>query len=411
MHRVITAVVDDGYFFEVHAAYARNIIVGFARLGGRSVGIVANQPAVLAGVLDIDASIKAARFVRFCDCFNIPIVTFVDVPGFLPGTEQEFRGIIKHGAKLLYAFVEATVPKVTVITRKAYGGAYDVMSSKHLRSDINFAFPTAEIAVMGPEGAVNIVFRNELERAKDPGRRAAASSSPTTGTRSRTRSRPPSSATSTRSSNQKRRDRKSSARSRSCRTSARRTRRRSMATSRSERPIRRVLVANRGEIAVRIMRACRELGIESVAVYSEPDRSALHVRQAGSRLPDRPAAAAESYLRIDKLIAVAKESGADAVHPGYGFLSERAPFARACLDAGLVFIGPSPEAISAMGDKVEARRLMRKAGVPVVPGSDDALDSDAEVERLASEIGFPVMLKAAGGAAGKGCGSSAPPRS
>src|SRR5580765_3012115 len=168
MHRVIAAVVDDGYFFEVHAAYARNIVVGFARLGGRSVGIVANQPAMLAGVLDIDASLKAARFVRFCDCFNIPIVTFVDVPGFLPGTEQEFRGIIKHGAKLLYAFVEATVPKVTVITRKAYGGAYDVMASKHVRADVNLAYPTAEIAVMGPEGAVNIVFRNELERAKDP---------------------------------------------------------------------------------------------------------------------------------------------------------------------------------------------------------------------------------------------------
>jgi acetyl-CoA carboxylase, biotin carboxylase subunit len=175
-----------------------------------------------------------------------------------------------------------------------------------------------------------------------------------------------------------------------------------MATSRSERPIRRVLVANRGEIAVRIMRACRELGIESVAVYSEPDRSALHVRQADRAYPIGPAAATESYLRIDKLIAVAKESGADAVHPGYGFLSERAPFAKACLDAGLVFIGPSPAAISAMGDKVEARRLMRKAGVPVVPGSNDALDSDAEVERLASEIGFPVMLKAAGGGGGKG---------
>jgi len=175
-----------------------------------------------------------------------------------------------------------------------------------------------------------------------------------------------------------------------------------MATSRSERPIRRVLVANRGEIAVRIMRACRELGIESVAVYSDPDRSALHVRQADRAYPIGPAAAAESYLRIDKLLAVAKESVADAVHPGYGFLSERAPFAKACLDAGLVFIGPSPEAISAMGDKVEARRLMRKAGVPVVPGSDDALDSDAEVERLASEIGFPVMLKAAGGGGGKG---------
>ena len=168
MHKVIAAVVDDGYFLEVQPAFARNILCGFARLGGRSVGIVANQPAFLAGVLDIDASVKAARFVRFCDCFNIPLVTFVDVPGFLPGTAQEFGGIIKHGAKLLYAFCEATVPKITVITRKAYGGAYDVMSSKHIRGDVNLAYPTAEIAVMGPAAAVNIVFRNEIEKAKDP---------------------------------------------------------------------------------------------------------------------------------------------------------------------------------------------------------------------------------------------------
>jgi propionyl-CoA carboxylase beta chain len=167
MHQVIKPVVDDGYFFEVQPAYARNIICGFARLGGHSVGIVANQPAVLAGVLDIDASIKAGRFVRFCDCFNIPLVTFVDVPGFLPGTAQEYGGIIKHGAKLLYAFIEATVPKITVITRKAYGGAYDVMASKHVRADVNLAYPTAEIAVMGPDGAVNIVFRNEIDKAKD----------------------------------------------------------------------------------------------------------------------------------------------------------------------------------------------------------------------------------------------------
>jgi propionyl-CoA carboxylase beta subunit len=168
MRQVITKVVDDGYFFEVQPAFAQNILCGFARLGGRSVGIVANQPAFLAGCLDIDASVKAARFVRFCDCFNIPLVTFVDVPGFLPGTAQEFGGIIKHGAKLLYAFCEATVPKVTVITRKAYGGAYDVMSSKHIRGDINLAYPTAEIAVMGPDGAVNIIFRNEIEKAKNP---------------------------------------------------------------------------------------------------------------------------------------------------------------------------------------------------------------------------------------------------
>jgi propionyl-CoA carboxylase beta chain len=165
---VITAVVDDGYFFEIAELYAPNIVIGFARIGGRSIGIVANQPQILAGVLDIDASMKAARFVRFCDCFNIPIVTLVDVPGFLPGTDQEYGGIIKHGAKLLFAFAEATVPKLTVILRKAYGGAYDVMASKHIRADLNLAFPTAEIAVMGPEGAVNIIRKSEIAASKDP---------------------------------------------------------------------------------------------------------------------------------------------------------------------------------------------------------------------------------------------------
>ncbi len=164
---VIDAVVDDGYLLEVHQHFARNILVGFARLGGRPVGIVANQPAHLAGTLDIDASVKGARFVRFCDAFNIPLVTFEDVPGFLPGTVQEFGGIIRHGAKLLFAFAEATVPKVTVITRKAYGGAYCVMSSKHIRTDVNYAWPTAEIAVMGAEGAVNILYKRELEAAAD----------------------------------------------------------------------------------------------------------------------------------------------------------------------------------------------------------------------------------------------------
>ena len=164
---VVRAIVDDRHFFEVQEHFAKNIVVGFARMNGRSVGVVANQPAVLAGCLDINASIKAARFVRFCDCFNIPLVTLVDVPGFLPGTNQEWGGIITHGAKLLYAYAEATVPKITVITRKAYGGAYDVMASKHIRADVNFAWPTAEIAVMGPEGAVNIIFRNELLKAKD----------------------------------------------------------------------------------------------------------------------------------------------------------------------------------------------------------------------------------------------------
>jgi len=168
MSEVIKRVVDNGEFLEVHKHYAKNLIVGFARLNGKSIGVVANQPAVLAGVLDCDSAMKGARFVRFCDCFNIPILTFVDVPGFLPGTAQEWGGVIKNGAKLLYAFCEATVPRVTVITRKAYGGAYCVMSSKHTRADINFAWPSAEIAVMGPDGAVKILYRKEIKEAKDP---------------------------------------------------------------------------------------------------------------------------------------------------------------------------------------------------------------------------------------------------
>ncbi len=170
MKEIIRAVLDDRYFFEVQGGFAPNIVTGFGRLGGRPVGLVANQPAHLAGCLDINASVKAARFVRFCDCFNIPLVTFEDVPGFLPGTAQEHGGVIRQGAKLLYAFCEATVPKLTVITRKAYGGAYCVMSSKHIRGDVNFAYPTAEIAVMGPEAAVNILYRREMEQADDVGR-------------------------------------------------------------------------------------------------------------------------------------------------------------------------------------------------------------------------------------------------
>jgi len=168
MHDVLRRVVDDGAFLEIQPMWAGNILVGFARLGGRPVGIVAQQPAVLAGALDIDASVKAARFVRTCDAFNVPLVTFVDVPGFLPGVGQEHGGIIRHGAKLLYAYCEATVPKVTVITRKAYGGAYDVMSSKHIRGDMNFAWPTGEIAVMGAEGAVNVIYRETIAGAADP---------------------------------------------------------------------------------------------------------------------------------------------------------------------------------------------------------------------------------------------------
>ena len=168
MVQVVRAVVDEGKFLEVAAEHAKNIVIGFARLNGRPVGVVGNQPAHLAGVLDIDASVKSARFVRTCDAFNLPLVTFVDVPGFLPGTAQEWGGIIRHGAKLLYAYAEATVPKLTCITRKAYGGAYDVMSSKHIRADFNVAWPTAEVAVMGPEGAVNIIYRRDIQSSPTP---------------------------------------------------------------------------------------------------------------------------------------------------------------------------------------------------------------------------------------------------
>jgi propionyl-CoA carboxylase beta chain len=173
MKQVIKPVLDDSYFMEVHANYAKNLITGFGRLAGKTVGIVANQPNWLAGCLDTEASVKCARFVRFCDAFSIPIWTLLDVPGYLPGTQQEHGGIIKHGAKILYAYAEATVPKVTLITRKAYGGAYVVMSSKHLRADINLAYPSAEIAVMGPEGAIQILFRREIEQAENPAQRRA----------------------------------------------------------------------------------------------------------------------------------------------------------------------------------------------------------------------------------------------
>ena len=205
MHDVIHAVVDEGYFLEVHQHFAKNILVGFARLDGRPVGIVANQPAVLAGTLDIDASVKGARFVRFCDAFNIPLVTFEDVPGFLPGTVQEYGGIIRHGAKLLFAFAEATVPKVTVITRKAYGGAYCVMSSKHIRTDFNFAWPTAEIAVMGPEGRGEHPLQARARRRGRSGRRPRPKKSRNSARSLRIPTSPPAGDSSTRSSGRARR--------------------------------------------------------------------------------------------------------------------------------------------------------------------------------------------------------------
>ena len=219
MKKVIAEIVDDGDFLEVFPLWAMNMVCGFARLDGHTVGIVGNQPQVLAGCLDIDASEKAARFVRTCDAFNVPLLTFVDVPGFLPGTDQEYGGIIRHGAKLLYAYCEATVPRVQVITRKGYGGAYVVMNSKSIGADIAYAWPSAEIAVMGAAGAVNIIFRREIETAADPvaGRPSSCRSTPSA---SRTRTKPPSAATSTTSSTRATRARCSCRRSRCCGRSA-----------------------------------------------------------------------------------------------------------------------------------------------------------------------------------------------
>ena len=237
MHTVIEHVLDDGEFLEVQPLYAPNIVVGFGRVEGRPVGVVANQPMHFAGCLDIDASEKAARFVRTCDAFNIPVLTFVDVPGFLPGTDQEWDGIIRRGAKLIYAYAEATVPKVTVITRKAYGGAYDVMGSKHLGADLNFAWPTAQIAVMGAQGAVNILYRAGAGAAPTTRRRSRARADRrSTRTRWPTRTSRPSAATSTRSSRRRDPRRRSSGRCGCCAPSGRRCRRRSTATSRSSSP-------------------------------------------------------------------------------------------------------------------------------------------------------------------------------
>ena len=413
--------------------------------GGAS-GIVAQQPAVLAGALDIESSVKAARFVRTCDAFNVPLVTLIDVPGFLPGVNQEHGGIIKEGAKLLYAYCEATVPKVSVITRKAYGGAYDVMSSKHVRGDMNFAWPTAEIAVMGAEGAVNIIFKDQIAKADDPvaerkrlvaeyeaefnhpyvaasrgwiddvilpsetrPRLIAAlemlADKRETQPAQEAREHPPVSGAgegaSARVFAQRRPGRAGAAAARRAVTP----------------PFRRVLVANRGEIALRIIRACHEMGMEAVAVYSDADAAAAHVRAADHAVRLGPPPAAESYLRIDARGGRrASTPGAEAVHPGYGFLSEREAFARAVEDAGLAWVGPPPAVIAALGDKLAARRIAREAGVPHVPGT---LEPAARGRAgpggggrwpRPAELGFPLLVKAAAGGGGRGMRRVVSPR-
>ena len=406
MKEVILKVVDDTDFFELQPEFARNIIIGFARMEGHPVGIVANQPMVLAGCLDISSSIKAARFVRFCDCFNIPILTFVDVPGFMPGTAQEYGGIIKHGAKLLYAYAEATVPKVTVITRKAYGGAYDVMSSKHLRGDVNLAWPSAEIAVMGAKGAVEILYRKD---AGNPERARRHTESVRGGVRQSVRRRAPG-VSSTMSSCLARRGRGCAARCRCCATRSSRTRRRSTGTCRCERAF-----AN----PLRSRRSSSPTAARSPAGSSAPRggwgsapwrctptcRRPGAARRAGGRggAHRRTGAFAESYLRIDAIVDACRTSGAEAVHPGFGFLSENRAFREALEDAGIVFIGPPPGAIESMGDKITSKRIAEAAGVSIIPGHAGVVRRRRRGgSRSRTEVGYPVMLKASAGGGGKG---------
>ncbi len=348
---------------------------------GRSVGIVAQQPAVLAGALDIDASIKAARFVRTCDCFNVPLVTFVDVPGFMPGVAQEHGGIIKHGAKLLYAYCEATVPKLTVITRKAYGGAYDVMSSKHIRGDMNFAWPTAEIAVMGAEGAVNIIFKDAITAADDPAAEKARLvaayeaefANPYVAAGSRLRRRRDQASRDTPATDP-------------CARDARRQARHESPEEAWQHPAltRPRLCAKTGPAAGRFGGSSSRTGARSRSASSgratswawrpspstampmrRRSMSALPTSRSGSVRPRRPTATSASTPIVD----AALRTGAEAIHPGYGFLAERAAFARAVEDAGLVFVGPSSTSIDALGDKLHARRTARRRWCTCRPGN------------------------------------------
>ena len=399
---VILEIADEGEFMEVQEDYAQNIVVGFSRLNGFPVGVVANQPMVLAGVLDINSSDKGARFIRFCDAFHIPLVTLVDTPGFLPGVDQEHNGVIRHGAKMIFAYAEATVPKVSVILRKAYGGAYIVMSSKHLGGDINFAWPGTEVAVMGPEGAVNIIYRREIAEAEDTNSLRKELTD-----QYRDEMANPYIAASRgylddviqpEETRRKLIEALEALRDKTEIDAAAEARKYSAV----ERINMKILIANRGEIAVRIIRACRDLGYTSVAIYSDSDREALHTRYADEAVYIGPTPAAQSYLKIDAVMDAAKKSGADAIHPGYGFLSENAVFAEKVEQAGMIFIGPDPKAIELTGDKLAARRIAAEAGVPVLPGSEFKLNQNGIPGSIGKEIGYPVLVKAVSGGGGRG---------
>ncbi len=425
MHGVIERIVDDGAFLEIQPGWAQNIIIGFARLGGRSVGIVAQQPAVLAGALDIDASTKAARFVRTCDCFNVPLLTLVDVPGFLPGVGQEHGGIIRHGAKLLFAYCEATVPKLTVITRKAYGGAYDVMSSKHVRGDINLAWPTAEIAVMGAEGAVNILDRDEIAAAEDP----AAERARLVADYEERFANPYVAAARGYVDDVIHPSRDAAAAHRRARDA-----RRQAGHEPAEEARQHPAVTGVARPAARPVRARRRPGppvLEDPHRQPRRDRAADHPHLPRPRRRDRRRLFRRRRRRRPRRRCRCR--GPDRAGPGGGELPACRRIIEAALatrrrgdppwlrlpvragvvrrarwsTAGLVFIGPRAEAIEALGDKLAARRTATAADVPVVPGTFEAAPVDRPdaldgIVAAAERIGFPLLVKAAAGGGGRG---------
>ena len=368
--------------------------------------MIANQPMVLAGCLDVDASRKGARFIRFCDAFNIPVLTLVDVPGFMPGTAQEYGGIIKHGAKLLYAYAECTVPKVTLITRKAYGGAYDVMASKHLRGDVNYAWPSAEIAVMGSKGAVEIIFRADIG---DPEKIQARTDE------YQEKFANPFIAGAIRGYIDDvimpRNTRARVARSLSAcwRTKTWKTRGASTATSHFKyggltKMFDKILIANRGEIACRVIKTARKMGIKTVAVYSDADRDALHVQMADEAVHIGPAPSAESYLVIDKIIAAHASKPARRLCTRATASCPRTPaFRMRWTPQALSFSSaPAKKPSKPWATRSRPRKSLHDAGVSTVPGYQGLIEDPDHAVKIAQEIGYPVMLKASAGGGGKG---------